>query len=194
MQHEALRIIHDEHHAITAMLSAMRGVAARLSRQPDPQDFDVMRAILLYIDEFPERLHHVKESEVLFPLVRAKAPEIAPMLDRLDAEHLRGETAVRGLEHDLLAWEQLGDSRRLRFMDSLERYSQFYVDHLRAEESEVLPAAVRVLDEAEWAQVLTAFQANRDPLTGEQPEAEYERLFRKIVNDAPSPIILGARG
>jgi hemerythrin-like domain-containing protein len=60
MQAEAIRIIHEEHHALTAMLSAMRGIAERLREHGDPRDFDVMRAILIYIDELPERLHHVK--------------------------------------------------------------------------------------------------------------------------------------
>lgn len=193
MQHEALRIIHDEHHAISAMVSAMRAIGKRLEQSADPQDFDVMRAILLYIDEFPERLHHVKESEVLFPLVRERAPELAPVIDRLDAEHHRGEATVRSLEHDLLAWEQLGDSRRARFVDALERFTRFYLEHLRTEETIVLPEAVKVLDEQQWAQVHAAFETHRDPLTGQPAEAQYERLFQKIVNNAPAPIGLGRR-
>jgi hypothetical protein len=36
-----------------------------------PPPFDVLRAMLFYIDEFPERLHHTKESELLFPKLRA---------------------------------------------------------------------------------------------------------------------------
>jgi biotin carboxylase len=32
---------------------------------------------------------------VLFPLVRARSPQSAPVLDRLEAEHQRGEAAVR---------------------------------------------------------------------------------------------------
>ncbi len=193
MQHAALKIIHDEHHAISAMVSAMRAIGKRLAQTADPQDFDVMRAILLYIDEFPERLHHVKETEVLFPMVREKSPELVPVIDRLDAEHHRGEASVRSLEHDLLAWEQLGDVRRERFLESLERFTRFYLEHLRTEESVVLPEAVKVLDDAQWAQVHAAFESHRDPLTGQPAEAQYERLFRKIVNNAPAPIGLGAR-
>jgi hemerythrin-like domain-containing protein len=193
MQAEAIRIIHEEHHALTAMLSAMRGVAERLREHADPRDFDVMRAILLYIDEFPERLHHVKEHEVLFPLVRARSPQTAAVLDRLDAEHQRGEAAVRALEHELLGWEQLGASRAPRFLESLQAYSGFYLEHLRVEESEVLTAAQRTFDEADWEKVLRAFQGHRDPLTGQTPEALYEGLFRKIVNQAPAPIGLGSR-
>jgi hemerythrin-like domain-containing protein len=30
------------------------------------QFFDVLRAMLFYVDEFPERLHHPKESALLY--------------------------------------------------------------------------------------------------------------------------------
>ena len=52
------------------------------------------------------------------------------------------------------------------------------------EREQVLLAAWRELDEA--------FGANRDPLTGKYPASpEYERLFQRIVHDAPAPIGLG---
>nr|MBA2722689.1 hemerythrin domain-containing protein [Methylibium sp.] len=36
------------------------------------------------------------------------------------------------------------------------------------------------------------FAANRDPLTGHEPEAEYQALFTRIVNLLPEPIDLGS--
>jgi hypothetical protein len=36
--------------------------------------FDVLRAMLFYIDEFPERLHHPKESDLLFPKLARRVP------------------------------------------------------------------------------------------------------------------------
>ena len=38
------------------------------------RDFALLRAMLFYVDEFPERLHHHKEDELLFPRVRARCP------------------------------------------------------------------------------------------------------------------------
>ena len=52
-----------------------------------------------YIDEFPEREHHPKESEHLFPAWRSVAPHVAEVIARLDGEHVRGEAAVRELQH-----------------------------------------------------------------------------------------------
>lgn len=70
--------------------------------------------MLFYIDEFPERLHHPKESDLLFPhVVRTAAPSVMAAVQKLErGDHMNGEKAVRDLQHQLLAWELLGESRR----------------------------------------------------------------------------------
>ena len=191
MKRSAIRIIRNEHQSLAAMLQSLRMLASRAPMVPDPQEFDVLRAILFYIDEFPERLHHRKESEVLFPRMRKRSGEAAAVLDRLDADHARGERAIRDLEHDLIAFEQMGVHRRQQFLDSVERFTRFYAEHMRIEETEVLPLAERVLTDEDWAEIDAAFQANRDPLTGAEPAEEYRALFRKIVSTAPAPVGLG---
>jgi hypothetical protein len=73
-------------------------------------DFAVLRAMLFYIDEFPEKIHHTKESELLFPKIRARSAEGAEVLDRLDADHERSAIRVRELEHELLGFEMMTDA------------------------------------------------------------------------------------
>jgi hemerythrin-like domain-containing protein len=191
MRHLALDIIHDEHQALAAMLRSMSLMVSQSHREGQTPDFGVLRAMLFYVDEFPERLHHPKESELLFPRVRERCPELAATLVRLDADHARGETAIRALEHALLAYEVLGASRRQAFVDALERYVDSYLAHMGTEESEVLPAAIKHLTEADWATLDAAFAANRDPLTGHEADEVFKPLFRKIVMTAPAPIGLG---
>ena len=72
MKHTSLQIIRDEHASLAAMLQSMRMMVDRGPADNAENFFDVMRAMLFYIDEFPERLHHPKESNLLFPRV-AKA-------------------------------------------------------------------------------------------------------------------------
>lgn len=190
MTREAVRIIHDEHQAMSAMLQTLHLMSERLHAGANT-DFDLMRAMLFYLDEFPERLHHAKETAVLFPKVRARAPEAAAVLDRLGAEHARGSATIRELEHLLLAFEQLGESRRKPFVDALNAYVEGYVHHLQAEETEVLPLAEKCLTEDDWQQVNAAFRAERDPLTGQKASDEYHALFEKILSRLPAPIGLG---
>ncbi len=192
MRHLALDVIHDEHQALAAMLRSMSMLLTQARREDALPDFDVLRAMMFYVDEFPERLHHTKESELLFPKVRERVPALAPVLDKLDADHAKGEAAIRELEHALLAFEVMGRSRREAFEQAVERYIRFYLEHMAVEESQIIPAARRELSEADWAQLDAAFAANQDPLTGKHEAApDYAPLFRRIVMQAPAPIGLG---
>jgi len=191
MRHLALDVIRDEHQALAAMLRSMPLLVAQAQREGHAPDFGVLRAMLFYVDEFPERLHHPKESELLFPALRQRCPELADTLDRLDADHARGEAAIRELEHALLAYEVLGAPRRQAFVDAMERYIHGYLSHMAAEEHEVLPAARAHLTDADWAALDAAFAANQDPLTGHPANSEFQPLFQKILRSAPAPVGLG---
>ena len=191
MSHATLTIIRDEHQALAAMLRSLSMLLAEHRRKGAPPDFGVLRAMLLYVDEFPEKLHHTKESELLFPMLRARSAEAADVLDKLDHDHAQGEKAIRDLEHDLLAYEVLGGDRAASFEKSVNRYVDFYLAHMGIEESQVLPLAQRVLTAADWAELDAAFMKNRDPLTGHQPDDVYRPLFSRIVMTAPAPIGLG---
>jgi hemerythrin-like domain-containing protein len=193
MTHITTRIIRDEHPALSAMLRSILLLLAEHRRQRSLPDFGALRAMLFYVDEFPEKRHHRKESELLFPKLRARTPMSRELLDRLDDDHARGERKIREVEHALLAFEMLGELRRHAFEEAVERYVDFYLGHMALEEREILPLAEKVLTDEDWADLDEAFSANRDPLTGCEPEPDYAALFTRIVNAVPAPIGLGAQ-
>jgi hemerythrin-like domain-containing protein len=191
MSHAAIRIIREEHAALSAMLTSVVLLLEQERRRGELPDFAALRAMLFYLDEFPEKRHHRKESELLFPMLRARSPLAHDLLDRLDDEHARGERNIRELEHALLGFEILGEPRRAAFEEAAQRYVDFYVAHMASEEQVVLPLAEQVLTQADWAELDAAFIANHDPRTGCPPEADYDALFTRIVNVVPAPIGLG---
>ena len=104
-------------------------------------DYKVLRAMLFYIDEFPERVHHPKESELLFPILRNRGAVAAKVLERLDRDHATSQHAVRDLEHQVLALEMMEnaadfDVRRSRFEAATEAYVTAYLDHMSEEVKE----------------------------------------------------------
>ena len=132
------------------MLHAMTQLVERGPLEDAQKFFEVMRAMLFYIDEFPEQLHHPKESNLLFPKVVKRAPEVIGAIDRLER------------------------------------------DHMHLEESIILPAAELALHDEDWTALDAAFEQNADPLTGKHvPRPEFEKLFSRIVSNAPAPIGLG---
>ncbi len=197
MNHEALRVIRDEHASLAAMLKSLLQM---VNRGPDPEGrgeharyFDVLRAMLFYIDEFPETLHHPKETELLFPRVAKAAPETADTIAQLDRDHHAGEHRVRELMHLLMAWEYLGETRRAAFETAVKDYVGFYLEHMRQEEMVILPAAERALSDADWHALNAAFATNQDPLNTRLPrDPQFDRLFTRIVMLAPSPVGVGS--
>lgn len=192
MTHQSLQIIRDEHAALAAMLRSLSMMVERGPGDDPAAYFDVLRAMLFYIDEFPEKQHHPKEGALLFPPIAARDPAVAKTIATLDAQHARTETWVRELQHMLLAWEWLGDSRRAAFEKAARDYVAYYLDHMRMEEVEVLPSAEHHLSESDWKALDEAFAQNRDPLSGKYPaDPAFDRLFTRIVMKAPAPIGLG---
>lgn len=191
MRHATLTIIREEHQALAAMLRSLSMLLTQSRREGTAPSFELLRAMLFYIDEFPERLHHTKETQLLFPRLRERCPELVPVLDALDADHEQGERAIRRLEHALLAFEMMGESRRAEFEAAAERYITFYLSHMGTEENLILPAAEAHLLPEDWAEMDAAFESNRDPLTGHEPDDLYRPLFTRILNMAPAPIGLG---
>lgn len=189
---ESVQVIRDEHVALSSVLQTMQLMIRQGPGEERQRFFDALAAMLLYIDEFPERQHHRKESLLLFPMVAEASPSTKDVLLKLEQDHQSSESAVRDLQHLLLAWRFLGDARRPAFAEATTHFVTAYGEHMRLEESVILPAALASLSGQEWAELDQAFRENRDPLTGKFPvEGVYEKLFEYIVLEAPAPYGLG---
>jgi hemerythrin-like domain-containing protein len=110
MRHTSRQIILDEHNALSAMLQSMLMMIDRGPGKDAARFFEVLRAMLFYRDEFPERQHHLKESDLLFPRLVLLAPDTLDAVVQLEAEHAAGEFRVHELQHLLLAGKLLGGS------------------------------------------------------------------------------------
>jgi hemerythrin-like domain-containing protein len=191
MSHLAAGIIYEEHAAVAAVLRSLLAMVRQGPGSEPERFFDVLRAMLFYIDEFPEQRHHPKESNLLFPKLARAHPELMPVIHRLENDHMAGEGRVRELQHLLLAWELIGESRREAFEHQAVEYVDFYLKHMRTEETELMPVAEKGLSAADWEELDAAFAADRDPLAGGVRDRHYDRLFTRIVLTAPAPIGVG---
>lgn len=188
---KALRIIRDEHRSLASVLHGMQYLVREIRDKGAPPAFDVLGAMVYYIDAFPERYHHPKEDAHLFARLRARCPEAAEVLDRLEGEHRIGAQKIREIEQALARYQHGGERELPAFASAVEDYARFHWKHMRCEEEEVLPLAERHLTPDDWAAIDDAFAGHTDPLLGANADAEYRRLFRRIVTLAPPPIGVG---
>ncbi len=190
--HQALRIIHDEHRSISAVLSGLKSLAQMALDSKVRPGFDVLRAMIYYIDAFPERMHHPKEDQHLFARLLQRNPGARALVEDLTAEHAVGGRLVRDLEQALLEFEETWPQGAEKFAAAVESYSQFHWKHMGKEENELLPLAQKVLTAEDWAAIEAAFAGNEDPIA-DLREKDFEKLYQRIVNLAPAPIGLGDR-
>jgi hemerythrin-like domain-containing protein len=190
--HKGSRILRDEHRSISAVLSGLLELV-RLARQPGVQpEFAALHAMIHYIDEYPERLHHPKEDRYLFARLAERAPQALPLIEELREEHVRGKQLVRELESALLAFEVEGARGLQAFDAAVSAYARFHWDHMRKEEEQLLPLAEKHLTDGDWAWIEDAFAGNHDPIA-DLRERDFEQLYTRIVNLAPAPVGLGER-
>ena len=189
--HKSIRTLRDEHRSIAAVLHGLQHLA-RAAQDPSVRpEFGVFRAMIYYIDAFPERQHHPKEDAYLFARLSQRAPEAAALVEALRAEHVKGAQLVRDLERALLAFEQSWPHGAGAFAAAVDAYAEFHWSHMRKEEHELLPMAEKDLTEEDWREIDAAFAENTDPLSDLEPEGEFAQLYTRIVTLAPAPIGLG---
>ena len=184
---EAIRMLRDEHRSISSVLHGLRELA-RTAQDPKVRpDFSVLQAMIYYIDAFPERLHHPKENEALFPRIVTRAPAALPLVNELRAEHEKGAALIRDLERALVTFEAVWPFGADRFEQAVRAYADFHWDHMRKEERVLLPLAEAALTEEDWKAVAADFARNEDPIA-DLREKDFAALFSRIVSIAPAPV------
>lgn len=189
--HIAIRVIQDEHDRLSAVIHGMQYFVCAIHKGEKAPDPKVFRAMLLYISEYPEKVHHPKEDQYLFARLRDRTDQVNQTLDELESQHTQGESQVHALEGALAHYELEGAAAFQPFFDMVENYAQFYFSHMKLEEDAVLPAALTFLTPDDWAVIDAQFAANADLLAGGKYKESFDKLFSLIVNITPAPIGLG---
>jgi hemerythrin-like domain-containing protein len=186
----ALTIIRDEHRALASVLKGLQYLVDRLQAGQTPPDFVLMKAIVAYIEHFPDRLHHPKEDAYLFPALLERAPTAAAVIAELERQHQDGPGLVGAVTQALQDYEAYA-GRIGPLKTAVDAYASFQWQHMRLEEEQVLPLAESALQPADWERIDAAFQSNNDPLVGVERQQEFRELFRRVVNLMPAPMGLG---
>lgn len=191
MSHAATNIIRSEHQSIAAVLHGLLYFVRRIREgQPGP-DYKVLRAMLYYIDVFPERFHHPKEDRYLFAKLRQRTKEADDIISRLEDDHASGDEKIRSLMQAVIRLECGGAAYFHAFASAVDDYATFHWRHMGLEEDIVLPLAERTLSDEDWREIDAAFTGNVDPIVGVEAKKNFDELFTRIVNLAPPPIGVG---
>ncbi|PWC33507.1 hemerythrin domain-containing protein [Azospirillum sp. TSO35-2] len=186
---KAIDIIHAEHRALGAVLQAFGFILDEVRDGRLKPDFALLEAMIEYITEVPDKLHHPKEDDVLFVALRARIPQAGALIDKLQRDHAEGAQHILELRDALRRYREEGEGGFQAFETTVRAYVATSWAHVGLEERELLPLARKGLSREDWAGIDAAFEANKDPWSG--PAGEFRSLFSRIVSMVPAPYGLG---
>ncbi|MCW5773040.1 MAG: hemerythrin domain-containing protein [Rhodospirillaceae bacterium] len=188
-----LAIIQREHRALAAVLYTFDHVLADIRGGEIEPDFALFDLMLDYVQDFPDRFHHPKEDEVLFPLVLARKPETKAMIDELQTQHHDGVRLTSDLKWKLDQWKADPKGGFAAFDAAAKKFIEWQRKHMAKEERTIMPAARDALTAEDWAKADASFADNDDPIFGRNPKNAYDMLLSKIASLAPAPYGLAER-
>lgn len=188
---DAIRTIQDEHRGFAAVLHGLGYLMGELREHADAPVLDALGAMIYYLDVYLEQIHHPRESEYVFRLLRLRCRDAAAVLDVVEREHEAGALSMRALAHAFMRYQHGGASEFPALAAAVAAYSKLEYDHMRREEREILPLAEKFLLPDDWGMIDMAFKGGAVPRFGVAATEKYRKLFTRIVALAPPPIGVG---
>ena len=181
----SLEIIQKEHEHLSTTIESMLHFVRAIKNGNDNQDLKIFRTMLYFITQYPERIHHPKEEQILFVKIKERTHQLDSELDVLSEQHTNGELLVHRLHDALLSYEFGGMGSFPHFHVLVEQYAHFYFAHIRAEEERILPVAKLVLNDADWKIVDASFMQNQKEMDQSGQRYDYDQLFAEISSFTP---------
>lgn len=179
----AVGTIGDEHRSIAVVVSAMRDIAndlgmARTAGADADADLAAIAAMVSYLRDFPEKVHHPKEEAHLHRLMRLRDPSCEALLADVEDQHVEERRLIERIGVCLAG----GPARRDELRDAVLAFADHVFGHLRFEETLVLPHARECLDDDDWREIAEAFAGNDDGRFGDLNSKDLRRVFVRIAN------------
>ncbi len=172
----AIVTLSDEHRYMNLLLETMQEHldSAKLSV---PSDYYLLQDIARYMHEYPDREHHPTE-DLMFERLVKRNPAREIDVARLRREHklLRENTAEILELLDRAVQHQSPES-----VSALRAASSDYVErlrrHMRFEETDLFPSAVRCLANKDWQEIDRRVKLTQDPLFGPAVHRDFRVLY-----------------
>lgn len=178
---DAVQLIHQDHVNLDKVLTVLLEVGGDLPERRSEDALSVLNDCVYYIKVFPERVHHPKEETVLFPVVRSKRPDLAPVLDELEAQHEKGKKAIAEIAEGLRKLKSDWAANREAFQGQVRSYVESQREHMSLEEREILKSVKASLSSVDMSTINRAYGVTTDPLFGDNLATGFEVLLKRIT-------------
>lgn len=178
---DAVQLIHQDHVNLDKVLTVLLEIGGDLPEHRSEDAISVLNDCVYYIQVFPERVHHPKEEAVLFPFVRRNRPDLAPVLEKLEAQHEEGRKAIEEMAEGLRNLRSDWARNREAFQEQVRTYVESQREHMSVEEREILKPVKTSLSSVNMSTINRAYGVTTDPLFGENLATGFESLLKRIT-------------
>ena len=150
--------------------------------EPDGADLKLMGNAVIYMRDYPGVSHHPVE-ELIFGKLVGYAPEHGITCAQLAGQHRSFGEREAGLLHHIRR-ARLGDEMSRRHVKDLGlAYCADHSSHIRSEETEVFPGALRWLTPLDWQQVARRSRETIDPELQQRELKRYDNLYDRLMQE-----------
>jgi hemerythrin-like domain-containing protein len=168
-----------EHRDIEALLNVLEDELKVFDRRERP-DYEVIRAIISYFQDYPDCCHHPKE-DMIFDKLKARDPLAAKRIGDVEAEH-REETErldrVANVVRNVLLDR---DIARRTFSDVMRDFIDNQREHMAMEERTLFPVAENALQSDDWREIDLKWRDKTESLFNVAMEERCQSLRDRIL-------------
>ncbi len=170
----------DAHRNMERVLTLIRLQVDSLKEGQDPAGFLLLNNAISYMRDYPGVIHHPVE-ELIFARLIQHAPETRTVCSRLHDQHQnfrRREASLLRRIHSA----QAGDLEACRQVKQIgTAYCTEHASHIRSEEVDVFPQAVRWLENSDWREIGEQSRTLVDPLLVRKDLKQYDNLYDYLM-------------
>ena len=165
-----------EHDHILRQLNLLELQYLDICRGKTP-DYSLMRSIIVYIQEYPEQIHHPLE-DMIYSILLKRVDDVE-FVQELITEHTQLEVVTRSLRESLESLPS-GIASKEQLKQQLSEFLVGQRQHIYTEEIKVYPLVQSVLTKEDWRQLQSMVPILDGPIFGMRTRDDYERLYREI--------------
>ena len=174
-----VEILLEEHRNIEKLLHVLEQELDVFDRTESP-DYEILRTIVEYFQDYPESYHHPKE-DIVFEKLKLRDPSAVTRIGDVEAEHQLETQRLRRFAqaiNDILTGREYP---RQGFHNVVRDFIDHQRQHMHKEEQLLYPAVIKGLRAEDWVEIDARLNNKKDPLFDRVAEKKFDALRQTIL-------------
>lgn len=175
----AIEILRKEHSNMQRLLALLEHQITLVEQAGQP-DYELIKSIADYFNDFPGSCHHPKE-DVIYDKLKERNPQAAEAMGDLEQEHDAVAVRLTDLSHAIDNVLLDIEVSRSQLVEVGRRFIEDERKHMLMEERYFFPVALDSLSDEDWAEIDARLSKQADPLFDSIVEEKFRTLRQELL-------------